>query len=60
MNKKISIIKVFNDVINILFGVYYPTTYLFLIKNINIVGVFEECVVKKAELVLCIRVMKSK
>ena len=37
------ILKVFNDAANALSGVYYPTTNLFIIETLNIVGAFDEC-----------------
>ena len=36
------LLKVFNDTTNTLFGVYYPTTNLFIIEALNIVGAFDE------------------
>ena len=54
------ILKVFNDAANALSGVYYPTTNLFIIEAINIVGVFDEYMSQEPELKTCIEVMKSK
>ena len=39
MSTKIcQLLKIFNDTTNILFVVYYPTTNLFMIEALNIVG----------------------
>ena len=41
--KNLSIVKSFNDTSNTLSNIYYPTTNLYIIKSINIVGVFDNC-----------------
>ena len=38
----LSILKIFNDVTNIFSSVYYPTSNLFLIECLNIVGTLHE------------------
>ena len=53
------LLKVFNDATNTLFDVYYPTTNLFIIEALNIVGAFDECMSQEPELKTCIEVMKS-
>ena len=61
MCTKISqLLKVFNDVTNTLFDVYYRTTNLFVIEALNIVGAFDEYMSQELELKTCIDVMKSK
>ena len=54
------LLKVFNDATNILSGVYYPTTNLFMIEALTIIGVFYNCMCQEEELKPCILVMKSK
>ena len=54
------LLKVFNDVTNILFSIYYLTTNLFIIENLNIIGAFDNCMSQKPELIPCIKVMKYK
>ena len=54
------LLKVLNNATNTLFGVYQPTTNLFIIETLNIVGVFDECMSQDLELKSCIDVMKSK
>ena len=54
------LLKVFTDASNTLFGVYYLTSNLFIIKTLTIVGVFDECMCQEPELKTCIEVMKSK
>ena len=54
------LLKVFNDTTTTLSGVYYPTTNLFIIKTLNIVGVLYDCMSQKKELKSCIEVMKAK
>ena len=44
------LLKVFNDATNTLFGVYYPTTNLFIIKTLNIFGAFDEYMSQESEL----------
>ena len=39
--KILDILKYFNDATNTLSGVYFPTTHLFIIEALNIVGMFE-------------------
>ena len=36
------LLKVLNNATTTLFGVYYPTTNLFIIETLNIVGTFDE------------------
>ena len=57
---KFELLKVFNDATNILPDIYYPTTNLFIIKSLNIVGAFDDCMSQKPNLVSFIQVMKSK
>ena len=38
------LLKVFNDTTNNLFDIYYPTINLFIIESLNIVGVFDNCI----------------
>ena len=38
------LLKVFNDAITTLFGVYYPTTNLFMIETFNIVSALYDCI----------------
>ena len=38
-----NLLKVFYNATNNLSGVYYPTTHLFIIESLNIVGVFAHC-----------------
>ena len=45
------LLKVFNDTTNTLFGIYYPTTNLFIIESLNIVGTFNDCMTQESELV---------
>ena len=52
--------KVFNDATNTLFGVYYPTTNLFMIEALNIIGALYDCMCQEEELKPCILVMKAK
>ena len=59
-SKICQLLKVFNDAINTLFGVYYPTTNLFIIGALNIVGTFDKCMSQERKLKTCIEVMKSK
>ena len=54
------LLKVFKNAINTLFGIYYPTTNLFIIETLNIVGVFDEYMSQEHALKPCIKVMKSK
>ena len=54
------LLKVFNDVTNTLFDVYYRTTNLFVIEALNIVGAFDEYMSQELELKTCIDVIKSK
>ena len=54
------LLKVLNNATNTLFGVYYPTTNLFIIEFFNIVDVFDECMSQDLELKSCFDVMKSK
>ena len=46
------LLKVFNDATYTLFSVYYPTTSLFIIKALSIVGAFDECMSQELELEL--------
>ena len=57
--KTCQLLKIFNDITNTLFGIYYPTTNLFIIESLN-VGVFYECMSQELDLKPCIGVMKSK
>ena len=41
--KILELLRVFNDATTALSGVYYPTTHLFLIQSVNIVGAFSDC-----------------
>ena len=50
------LLNFFNDITNTLSGIYYPTTNLFIIKNLNIVGAFDDCVSAKLDLVSCIEI----
>ena len=54
------LLKVFNDTTNILFDIYYPTTNLFMIEALNIVGVFYDCISQEEDLKPYILVMKAK
>ena len=45
---------------NTLFGIYYPISNLFIIKSLNIVSTFDNCMSLELDLVPCIKVMKSK
>ena len=38
-------LKVFNNTTNILFCIYYPTTNLFIIDSLNVVGTFNDCMI---------------
>ena len=58
--KIFQLLKMFIDATNTLPDVYYPTTNLFIIKALNIVDVFDECMSQDLELKSCIDVMKSK
>ena len=44
------LLKVFNDATNTQFGIYYPTTNLFIIESLNIVGVFDEYMSQELDL----------
>ena len=57
--KILELLRVFNDATNALSGVYYPTTHLFLIQNVNIVGAINECELD-VQLSLCAAAMKTK
>ena len=46
--------------INTLFGIYYPTTNLFIIESLNMIGAIDDYMTQKLELVQCIEVIKSK
>ena len=48
------LLKVFNDATNTLSGSYYPTTNLFMIETLNIVGIFYDCMYQEKELKSCI------
>ena len=52
-------LKVFNDTTNNLSGIYYPTTNVFIIECVNIVGAFSECAFN-IQLLECINAMKKK
>ena len=54
------LLKVFNDTTNTLFGIYYPTTNLFIIESLNMIGAIDDYMTQKFELVQCIEVIKSK
>ena len=54
------LLKVFNDATNILPDIYYPTTNLFIIKSLNIVGIFDDCITQELDLIPYIEVMKVK
>ena len=54
------LLKVFNDAITTLFGVYYTTTNLFMIESLNIVDALYDCMSQVEELKSCIEVMKAK
>ena len=54
------LLKVFNNATNTLSSVYYPTTNLFMIETLNIVGAFYNCIYQEEELKPCILDMKSK
>ena len=58
--KNYQLLKVFNDATNTLSGIYYPTTNLFIIETLNIVGAFDERMSQESELKSYIEVMKSK
>ena len=45
------LLKVFNDTTNTLSYIYYPTTNLFIIESLNIVGTFNDCMTQESELV---------
>ena len=53
------LLKVFNDVIATLSGVYYSTTNLFIIEVLNIVSALYDCMSQEEELKSCIEVMKA-
>ena len=59
-NKIYQLLKVFNDAANILSDIYYPTTQLFTIESLNIVGAFDNCITPEPDLISCIEVMKVK
>ena len=42
--KFFQLLKVFNDVTNILSGIYYPTVNLYMVETLNIVGAFYDCI----------------
>ena len=50
----------FNDATTILSGVYYPTTNLFMIEVLNIIGALYDCMSQEKELKSCIEVMQAK
>ena len=54
------LLKVFNDATNILPDIYYPTTNLFIIESLNIIGTFDNYMSQKPDLVPCIEVIKAK
>ena len=58
--KNFQLLKVFNDAINILFGIYYFTTNLFIIEAFNIVGTLYDCISQEEDLKPCILIMKAK
>ena len=57
--KILQLLRVFNDATNALYGVYYPTTHLFLIQSVNIVGAFNDCEFN-VQLSSCVAVMRTK
>ena len=57
--KILELLRVFNDTTNALYGVYYPTTHLFLIQSVNIVGAINDCELD-VQLSPCVAVMKTK
>ena len=59
MQNILDALKVFNDANYTLSGVYYPTTYLFLIECIHICGALEEHE-NDLNLFFCIQTMKNK
>ena len=54
------LLKVFNDATNTLSGIYYPTTNLFMIEALNIVGALYDCISQEKDLKSYILVMKAK
>ena len=54
-----NLLKIFYNVTNILSGVYYPTTHLFIIESLNIAGAFAYCD-SDIELVEAVNAMKVK
>ena len=54
------LLKVFNDAINTLSSIYYPTINLFMIEALNIIGVLYDCISQNEDLKPCILVMKAK
>ena len=48
------LLKVFNDATNTLSDIYYPTTNLFMIEALNIVGVLYDCISQEEDLKPCI------
>ena len=57
--KILKLLRVFNDATIALSGVYYPTTHLFLIQSVNIVGAFNDCDFD-VQLSPCVAVMRRK
>ena len=60
MYKIYQLLKVFNNITNTSSGIYYPTTNLFIIESLNIVGAFDYRMTQKPELIPCIQVIKFK
>ena len=58
--KNFSIIKKFNDDNNTSSGIYYPSTDLFIIENLNIIGVYDEYMTQEPECISRIEIIKSK
>jgi len=57
--KILELLRVFKDATDALSGVYYPTTHLFLIQSVNIVGAIEDCELD-VQLSPCVAAMKTK
>ena len=43
-SKICQLLKVFNDATDTLSDIYYLTTNLFIIENLNIIGAFDDCI----------------
>jgi len=57
--KILELLRVFKDATDAFSGVYYPTTHLFLLKSVNIVGAIHDCELD-VQLSPCVAAMKTK